>query len=100
VYNNLGALQAPSEVFGISESGRSIQFGCLGGVKDPVLARTFDCPGTPVQAAKLQPVGGSGGFAEMSFPLSRIFNANPEGPNSGWMFHLQWGTDRANYADA
>ncbi len=36
----------------------------------------------------------------MSFPLSRIFNANPEGPNSGWMLHLGYGTDRAKYSDA
>ena len=50
--------------------------------------------------ARLQPVGGSGGFAEISFPLSRIFHANPEGTNAGWVFHLQYGTDRANYAEA
>jgi hypothetical protein len=100
VYNNLGALVDTGDVNGISESGRAILFGCLGGVKDPGLAATTDCPGTPIAPAKLQPVGGTGGFAELSFPLSRIFNANPEGPNSGWVFHLGWGTDRANYADA
>jgi hypothetical protein len=100
VYSNLGALVDPGDANGISESGRAILFGCAGGIKDPVLTATSDCPGTPVQVAKLQPVGGSGGFAELSFPLSRIFRANPEGPNSGWILHLQWGTDRANYADA
>jgi len=100
VYASLGALVDPFDANGISESGRAITFGCVGAVKDPLLANTTDCPGTPVTAAKLQPVGGSGGFAELSFPLSRIFHANPEGPNSGWVFHLQWGTDRANYADA
>jgi len=100
VYNNLGALVDPFDANGISESGRAILFGCAGAVKDPLLPDTTDCPGTPVQVAKLQPVGGSGGFAELSFPLSRIFHANPEGPNSGWVLHLQWGTDRANYADA
>jgi hypothetical protein len=100
VYSSLGALVDPADVNGISESGRAITFGCVGGVKDPVLAATTDCPGSPVQAAKLQPIGGTGGFAELSFPLSRIFRANPEGTNSGWIFHLGWGTDRANYADA
>jgi hypothetical protein len=85
---------------GISESGRAITFGCSGGVKDPVLADTTDCPNTPVQSAILQPVGGSGGFAELSFPLSRIFHANPEGPNSGWVLHVSYGTDRAKYSDA
>jgi hypothetical protein len=100
VYANLGALADPADTNGISESGRAILFGCAGGVKDPVVASTTDCPGTPVGVAKLQPVGGSGGFAELSFPLSRIFRADPEGKNSGWILHLQWGTDRANYADA
>ncbi len=100
VYSNLGPLVDPFDANGISEAGRAITFGCVGAVKDAVLANTTDCPGTPVQVAKLQPVGGTGGFAELSFPLSRIFHANPEGSNSGWIFHLGWGTDRANYADA
>jgi hypothetical protein len=100
VFNNLGALADPGDANGISESGRAILFGCAGGVKDKVLVNTSDCPGTPVLPAKLQPVGGTGGFAELSFPLSRIVHADPEGPNSGWILHLQWGTDRANYAEA
>jgi len=58
------------------------------------------CPGTPVAFANLEPVGGVGGFAELSFPLSRIFHADPEGHNAGWVFHIQYGTDRANAADA
>jgi hypothetical protein len=85
---------------GISESGRAITFGCSGGVPDAVLPETTDCPGTPVQSAILQPVGGSGGFAELSFPLSRIFNANPNGANSGWILHVGYGTDRSKYSDA
>ena len=102
VYSNLGALVDPSEsvLTGVSESGRSILFGCSGATTAGQPANTINCQGTPIQNAKLQPVGGSGGFAEMSFPLSRIFRANPEGPNSGWIFHLLWGTDRANYAEA
>jgi len=98
VYNNLNGLTEVGN--GVSESGRAILFGCSGGVPDPVLPATTDCPGTPVQSAILQPVGGSGGFAELSFPLSRIFNANPEGANSGWILHLGYGTDRAKYSDA
>ena len=101
VYANLGANVDPIRCRnGISEAGRAILFGCAGATKDPVLANTTDCPNTPVQVAKLQPIGGTGGFAELSFPLSRIFHANPEGSNSGWIFHLGWGTDRANYAEA
>ena len=98
VFSNLNGLSDVGN--GISFSGRSILFGCAGGAPDPVLADTTDCPGTPVLPAILQPIGGTGGFAELSFPLSRIFHANPEGPNSGWVLHLGYGTDRANYADA
>jgi hypothetical protein len=106
VYSNLlGMTEAGN---GISESGRAILFGCAGGAAGGTeAAPTLNCnpsgvvgAGTPVLPAKLQPVGGSGGLAELSFPLSRIFRANPEGLNSGWIFHLGWGTDRANYADA
>ena len=85
---------------GISESGRAITFGCAGGTTTGLPAATIDCHGAPVQSAILQPVGGSGGFAELSFPLSRIFNANPEGLNSGWILHVGYGTDRAKYSDA
>jgi len=95
VWSNLNGMTEVGS--GISESGRAILFGCAGGV---ATTGTVTCPGTPVQSAILQPVGGSGGFAEMSCPLSRIFHANPEGANSGWILHLQYGTDRAKYSDA
>jgi hypothetical protein len=86
---------------GISFSGRPILFGCAGGVPGGTPgALTLTCPGTPVLPATLQPIGGSGGFGELSFPLSRIFRANPEGHNSGWVLHAMYSTDRANYADA
>jgi hypothetical protein len=97
VFSNLHGLFEVGN--GVSESGRAITFGCAGGTAG-LLPETAVCPGTPVQSAVLQPVGGSGGFAELSFPLSRIAHANPEGPNSGWILHLEYSTDRANYADA
>ena len=99
VYSNLqGRTEAGS---GISFSGRPILFGCSGGVAGgTTTAPTLACPGTAVLPAYLQPVGGSGGFAELSFPLSRIFHANPEGHNSGWVLHAMYSTDRANYKDA
>ncbi len=99
VYSNLlGMTEAGN---GVSEAGRAILFGCAGGVAGgTATAPTLDCNGSAVLPAKLQPVGGSGGLAELSFPLSRLFNANPEGKNAGWILHIMWGTDRANYADA
>jgi hypothetical protein len=86
---------------GISESGRAITFGCADGIAvEGALTPTIDCQGSAVQSAILQPVGGSGGFAELSFPLSRIFHANPNGANSGWILHVGYGTDRAKYSDS
>ncbi len=92
-------LQGTTEVgAGTSFSGRSILFGCPGGIGSAALG-TLDCQGNPIIVSKLQPIAGQGGFAEMSFPLSRIFHANVEGYNSGWVFHLTYSTDRATAAD-
>jgi len=77
-----------------SFSGQSILFGCTG------FAVATGCPGTSIVASGLEPVRGQGGFAEMTFPLSRIFHADPEGRNAGWTFHVLYGTDRTNADDA
>ena len=98
VYANLRGLAEVGS--GVSFSGRSILFGCAGGSAAGQPANTIACPGSAVLPAYLQPIGGNGGFGELSFPLSRIFHANPEGYNSGWVLHTTYGTDRANYADA
>jgi hypothetical protein len=99
VYSNLHGLTEAGN--GVSFSGRAILFGCGGGVAGgTTTAPTLVCPGTPVLPAYLQPIGGDGGFAELSFPLSRIFRANREGHNAGWVLHTAYSTDRANYADA
>jgi hypothetical protein len=98
VFSNLHGLFEVGN--GVSESGRAITFGCAGGTKAGQPVNTIDCQGTSVESAILQPVGGYGGFAELSFPLSRIFHADPEGHNAGWVLHAQYGTDRANAKDA
>jgi hypothetical protein len=96
VFSNL---QGTSEVgAGTSFSARAITFGCPGGTGSLELG-TFSCNGNPIIAAKLQPIAGQGGFAEMSFPLSRIFHASTEGYNSGWVLHFTYSTDRATAAD-
>lgn len=96
VFNNLrGATEVGA---GTSFSGRAILFGCPGGTGSAALG-TLNCNGNPIVVANLQPIGGQGGFAEMSFPLSRIFKASTEGYNSGWVFHLTYSTDRATAAD-
>jgi hypothetical protein len=45
------------------------------------------------------PVRTRGGFGELNFPLSRIFNAEPTGRNAGWTLTLHYGTDQPFYND-
>jgi hypothetical protein len=83
-----GEITVPVTAF----TGRQLSFGCVGGATDPIAG--FSCPGTPIVASTIQPIRGYGGWVEASFPLSRIFHADPEGHNSGWILHLMYGTDR------
>jgi hypothetical protein len=69
---------------------RAVLFGCTGATAAP----TFNCNGNPIVAQSFRPVRALGGFAEASFPLSRIFKADSEGYNSGWVLHFSYGTDR------
>jgi len=46
-----------------------------------------------------RPIRSQGGFVNLGFPLSRIFNANPAGRNAGWQFYLHWGVDEARAKD-
>src|SRR6266446_1738817 len=70
---------------------RTVLFGCAGATGT---GATFNCNGNPIVAQSFRPVRGLGGFLEASFPLSRIFNFNPEGYSSGWTLHLSYGSDR------
>jgi len=81
---------------GDSFTNRAIPFVCLGGTG---AGATLNCNGNPITVASLRPVRGQGGFSELSFPLSRIFHADPTSHNAGWSLHLMYGTDRANAAD-
>jgi hypothetical protein len=55
--------------------------------------------GVPVVAPQ-RPVRGQGGFVQVGFPLSRIFDADPKGRNAGWTAFLYYGGDEANARDA
>ena len=100
VWSNLGpGVEAIPGGGGSSFSGRAISFGCQGGALDTETG-AWNCAGNPVYIANLQPVGGIGGFTELSFPLSRIFHADPQGHNAGWVLHTQYGTDRASANDS
>jgi hypothetical protein len=50
--------------------------------------------------APQRPVRGQGGFIQLGFPLSRIFNADPKGRNAGWTAYLYYGDDQAMARDA
>jgi hypothetical protein len=76
---------------GASLSGVSVLFQCPPGVGTT-------CGGN-ITPGVLKPIRGQGGFGQLSFPLSRIFHADPEGRNSGWVFQVLYGTDMAKRED-
>src|SRR5713226_2675283 len=91
VFNDLkGTVTVPTALPITALDSRPVLFGCTGAT----IAPTFSCNGNPIVAQSFRPVRGLGGFLEASFPLSRIFNANSEGHNTGWILHLSYGTDR------
>ncbi len=61
---------------------------------------TATSPGcTSAVVAPQRPVRTQGGFVNVGFPLGRIFNANPEGRNTGWQLYLHYGIDEAKGRD-
>ena len=55
--------------------------------------------GVPVVAPQ-RPVRAQGGFIQLGFPLSRIFDADPKGRNAGWTAYVYYGDDQATARDA
>jgi hypothetical protein len=55
--------------------------------------------GVPVVAPQ-RPVRAQGGFIQFGIPLSRVFDADPKGRNSGWTAYLYYGYDQAMARDA
>lgn len=55
--------------------------------------------GVPVAFPQQEPRA-QGGFAELGFPLSRIFHANPAGRNAGWTLNVHYGYDSVFARDA
>ncbi|MBZ5647635.1 MAG: hypothetical protein LAN37_10475 [Acidobacteriia bacterium] len=53
-----------------------------------------------VMAVPQGAVRSQGGFVELGFPLSRIFQADPTGRNAGWTLNLHYGLDSVNAKDA
>jgi hypothetical protein len=55
--------------------------------------------GSPIVAPQ-RPVRAQGGFMQLGFPLSRLFDADPKGRNAGWTAYLYYGYDQATARDA
>ncbi|HET6977336.1 MAG TPA: hypothetical protein VFI24_13490 [Pyrinomonadaceae bacterium] len=55
--------------------------------------------GIPVVAPQ-RPVRAQGGFVQLGFPLSRIFDADPKGRNASWTAFLYYGADGVAARDA
>lgn len=55
--------------------------------------------GVPAVAPQ-RPVRAQGGFIQLGFPLSRIFDADPKGRNAGWTAYVYYGDDQATARDA
>ena len=83
-FNDVAGLTSTATATSI-DGASSVVFGFEGGV--PVVA-----PQRPVRAR--------GGFVQLGFPLSRIFDANPKGRNAGWTAYLYYGGDEALARDA
>jgi hypothetical protein len=56
---------------------------------------TFSNVGGAAQVDPYRPIRGQGGIAQVGFPLSRIFGANPDGLNGGWTLYAGYGIDSA-----
>lgn len=58
----------------------------------PAAVFGLDAGGNPVVAEQVGPRT-HGGFVNLGFPLSRIFNADPKGRHAGWTLYLHAGYD-------
>jgi hypothetical protein len=47
-----------------------------------------------IVVAPQRPIRSYGGFINVGFPLSRLFNAKPDGHNAGWQLYLHAGKDQ------
>jgi hypothetical protein len=69
-------------------SGPAPVFGCRGGGTPPA------CVGGVAAVAPQFAPRAQGGFLNLGLPLSRWFNANPNGRNAGWVLYAHYGLDQ------
>lgn len=83
-------------------------FNDTGGLTSTATATSIDGASTVVfglnngiaVVAPQRPVRAQGGFVQLGFPLSRIFDADPKGRNAGWTAFLYYGGDQVLARDA
>ena len=78
-----------NDVFGLT---RTATAASIDGSSSVVFG--IDRDGVPVVAPQ-RPARTRGGFADLAFPLSRIFGANPDGRNAGWTLSFLYSLDDA-----
>jgi hypothetical protein len=83
-FNDTAGMTSTASALSI-DGASTVVFGLVDGV--PTIA-----PQRPVRAR--------GGFAQLGFPLSRLFDADPKGRNAGWTAFLYYGFDEAEPRDA
>ena len=83
-FNDTAGLTSTATALSI-DGASTVVFGLLNGL--PAVA-----PQRPVRA--------QGGFVQLGFPLSRIFDADPKGRNAGWTAYVYYGYDQATARDA
>lgn len=83
-------------------------FNDIAGLTSTATASSIDGASTVVfglldglpAVAPQRPVRGQGGFVQLGFPLSRIFDSDPKGRNAGWTAYVYYGYDQATARDA
>ena len=83
-FNDTAGLTSTATATSI-DGGSTVVFGLLNGV---------------AVVAPQRPVRAQGGFVQLGFPLSRIFDADPKGRNAGWTAFVYYGGDQATARDA
>src|SRR6185503_6674714 len=76
-FNDVAGLTSTATATSI-DGASTVVFGLQGGVPE---------------VAPQRPVRAQGGFIQLGFPLSRIFDADPKGRNAGWTAYLYYGGD-------
>ena len=96
IFNLPPGLATTPTACGINGTGCPTAFDIDASAPNPVFG--FTSTGTPVEVPQ-RPVRARGGQAQISFPLSRIFNANPAGRNAGWVVAFTAGSDQVKRRD-